>query len=159
MIGFLRHRGGSLKRRGGLLAGGVVVAGGLAYLFSGAIADALTWDLTPSELIARGDEIYGKSVRLGGLVAENSVDWDAEALDLRFRIEDPDGAAIDVHWDRHPASQMFREGIGAVVEGRMTEGGVFEATNVIVRHSNEYRAPHEGQDPREMYRTLMQDEG
>lgn len=147
------------SRRIGLIVGGLVIVAALGYLFTGAIGNALTWDLTPSELLARGSEIHDKSVRVGGLVAANSIDWNAEALDLRFRIEDTDGTSVDVHWDRRPASQMFREGIGAVVEGRLGPDGVFEASNVIVRHSNEYRAPHEGEDPADMYRTLMKEGG
>jgi cytochrome c-type biogenesis protein CcmE len=39
---------------------------------------------------------------------------------------------------------MFREGIGVVVEGTMTEAGYFESSRLMVSHGNEYRAPHEG---------------
>jgi cytochrome c-type biogenesis protein CcmE len=37
--------------------------------------------------------------------------------------------------------QMFREGIGVVVEGTMTPAGHFESRRLMVSHSNEYRAP------------------
>ena len=51
--------------------------------------------------------------------------------------------------------QMFRDGMGVVVEGRVGAGGVFEATNLMVKHSNEYRAPKPGEEAHEKYKTLM----
>jgi cytochrome c-type biogenesis protein CcmE len=44
-----------------------------------------------------------------------------------------------------------------VVEGRYRRDGVFESTNLIIRHSEEYRAPRPGERPQEMYRSLMKD--
>jgi cytochrome c-type biogenesis protein CcmE len=37
--------------------------------------------------------------------------------------------------------QMFREGIGVVVEGTMLRGGYFESDRLMVSHNNEYRSP------------------
>jgi cytochrome c-type biogenesis protein CcmE len=50
---------------------------------------------------------------------------------------------------------MFRDGIGVVVEGRYHRPGVFESTSVMVKHSNEYRAPKPGEKPADMYRSLQ----
>ncbi len=51
------------------------------------------------------------------------------------------------------------EPIGAVVEGSLTREGVFRATNLMVKHSEEYRAPqHEGERT-EYYRDLFQQQG
>ena len=41
--------------------------------------------------------------------------------------------------------QLFRERIGVVVEGTMTRAGYFEGHRLMVSHSNEYRAPSEGE--------------
>ncbi|HEX6939572.1 MAG TPA: cytochrome c maturation protein CcmE [Longimicrobiales bacterium] len=147
-------RGG---RRLGLAVGLVVILGGFAYLLYGGIGDNLVYFLTPTELVEKGEAAYDTPVRLGGQVAPGSVVWDAEALDLRFKITD--GAqTLDVHSTGAPP-QMFRDGIGVVVEGRYTRAGVFESTNLMVKHSNEYRPPPEGHAPEEMYRTLLREEG
>jgi cytochrome c-type biogenesis protein CcmE len=53
--------------------------------------------------------------------------------------------------------QMFRAGIGVIVEGRFHKNGVFQATNLMVRHSNEYRAPPPGHAPAEAYRSLIRE--
>ena len=50
--------------------------------------------------------------------------------------------------------QMFREGIGVVVEGTMSKAGVFESRRLMVKHSNEYRAPEEGTSVEDLYKTV-----
>jgi cytochrome c-type biogenesis protein CcmE len=51
--------------------------------------------------------------------------------------------------------QMFREGIGVVVEGTLNRDGLFEGARLLVSHSNEYRAPHDGEtaDVRQLIRS------
>ena len=145
------------RRRGSrvaLVAGAVVLAGVGYLLFSG-IDDNIVYFLTPTELLAKGTEGQGRPVRLGGLVAPKSVQWDADRRDLRFKVTD--GAKIiDVHSTGAPP-QMFRDGIGVVLEGRYHPSGVFESSSVMVKHSNEYQAPKEGEKPEQLYKTLMKD--
>ena len=40
--------------------------------------------------------------------------------------------------------QMFRENIGCIVEGNLDESGTFHSDRLMVKHSNEYRAPKPG---------------
>ena len=46
-----------------------------------------------------------------------------------------------------------------VVEGRYHPNGVFESTNLMVKHSNEYRKPEHGGRPAEMYKSLQKGAG
>lgn len=146
-----------LGRRFGLIAGAVVILCGFGYLLYGGIGDNLVYFLTPAELLERGERAYDAPVRLGGQVEPGTVQWDADALDLRFQLTDG-GTSIAVH-SRGAPPQMFRDGIGVVVEGKLTRAGVFESTNLMVKHSNEYRAPHEGQEPGELYKSLINEAG
>ena len=50
--------------------------------------------------------------------------------------------------------QMFREGIGVVVEGTFDKTQVFSSNRLMVNHSNEYRAPKPGEDREEWQETL-----
>ncbi len=137
----------------GLIVGVVIVLSGFAYLLSGGISENLVYFLTPSELHAKGTAIYDEPVRLGGQVKPGTVQWNAEQLDLRFVLHDDKGE-VAVRASKAPP-QMFREGTGVVVEGRYTHGGLFESNNVMVKHSNEYRVPEKGHDPREAYKSLI----
>jgi cytochrome c-type biogenesis protein CcmE len=44
-----------------------------------------------------------------------------------------------------------------VVEGTLARSGVFESTNLMVKHSNEYQPPHAGAKPQETYKSLIKD--
>jgi cytochrome c-type biogenesis protein CcmE len=138
------------RRRGlGLFAGAGVVVAAFGYLLYGGIGENLVYFVTPTELLARGSQAYDAPVRLGGEVLPGSVEWDAERLDLRFHLTD--GATEVVVQSKGAPPQMFRDGMGVVVEGRLTQADVFESTNLMVKHSNEYRAPEEGERPHELY--------
>ncbi|MEO7502579.1 MAG: cytochrome c maturation protein CcmE [Gemmatimonadaceae bacterium] len=136
-----------------IIAGAVVLVAVFAWLLFGGLEKNVVFFLTPKELLAKGRDGVGVPVRLGGQVKPGSMTWDAETLDLRFTVTD--GAKeIPVHSTGAPP-QMFRDGMGVVVEGRVGQAGVFQATNLMVKHSNEYRAPKPGEEAHEKYKTLM----
>ena len=137
----------------GLILTLIIVLGGFGYLIYGGLDDNLVYFLTPSELMAKGDSAHGKPVRLGGMVVPGSVKWNAENIDLRFIMSDSKGT-IEVHSQKAPP-QMFREGQGVVVEGRLGKNGIFESTSLMVKHSNEYKAPHNAEKPEDAYKTLI----
>ena len=125
---------------------GVVIAV-VAYLAFSSVGSALVYYLTPTELLARGDAAVGETVRLGGQVEVGSVS--GPATDLSFVLTDGD-ASIPVHSTVAP-TRSFREGSGAVVEGALGADGVFEATQVIVKHDENYEAPAPGTQPSDQY--------
>ena len=144
-----------LGRRGALALGLILVLGGFGYLLYGGIGENLVYFLTPGELLARGTKAYDAPVRLGGQVKPGSVKWDAQTLDLRFVATDGT-RDVAVH-SRGAPPQMFRDGMGVVVEGKYGRNGIFEAHNLMVKHSNEYRPPKDGKHPGEMYKSLIKD--
>ena len=140
-------------RRMGLVISILIVLGGFGYLMYGGLGNNLVYFLTPAELLAKGDSVYDKPVRLGGMVVPGSVKWDADKLDLQFVLKDAK-AETRVHATKAPP-QMFRENQGVIVEGKLNRAGVFEATSLMVKHSNEYKAPATGEKPpEEMYKSL-----
>jgi cytochrome c-type biogenesis protein CcmE len=132
----------------------IVVLSGFGYLMYGNIGENLVYFHTPGELLALGPEAYDRPYRLGGQVVPGTVKWNADALDLRFTLQDEDGV-IEVQSRKAPPA-MFREGQGVIVEGKLNRAGVFESSNLMVKHSNEYRPP-EGhmETPDEKYRDLI----
>lgn len=139
------------------LFGAILVVGGFGYLVWGGLGSNLVYFLTPTELLAKGEGAYETPVRLGGQVVPGSIHWDADALDLRFRVTDGD-TALDVLSKGAPPA-MFKDTMGVVVEGRFQRSGVFHSTNLMVQHSNEYKAPPEGHRPVDTYKTLIREEG
>lgn len=139
-------------RRWAILLGAVLV-GTFGWLLYGGLDKNVVFFLTPKELLAKGADAVEVPVRLGGQIKPGSVQWDPNTLNLRFAITD--GAGEIAVRERGAPPQMFRDGIGVVVEGRYGRDGVFQATNLMVRHSNEYHPPKPGERPQEMYKTLI----
>ena len=137
---------------GALAAVGVLVIA-FGWLIYGGLDSNVVYFLTPKELLAKGAEGYDKPMRLGGQVKPGSVVWDEQKLDLRFAVTDGTGE-IKVQSKRAPP-QKFKDGQGVVVEGRYGHDGVFQSTSVMVKHSNEYKAPAKGERPSDMYKSLM----
>lgn len=135
----------------------VLVLGGFGYLIWGGLGGNLVYFVTPTELMARGDAAYDAPVRLAGNVVPGTVDWNARELDLRFQISDGE-TDIEV-WSKGAPPAMFQDTMGVVVEGRYNRSGIFESTSVMVRHSNEYKAPPEGHRPADTYEALIREDG
>jgi cytochrome c-type biogenesis protein CcmE len=107
----------------------------------GGIGENLVYYWGPSELEAAGDKAVGATIRLGGMVAEDSVVFGDGASGVEFDVTDFQ-ATIHVRSNGVPP-QMFREGIGVVVEGTMTPAGHFDCNRLMVSHGNEYSAPED----------------
>lgn len=137
--------------------GVVAVVGAVAMLLAGGLKDGVVYFLTPGEVVAQGTDAVDRPLRLGGQVKPGSVKWDAEALDLRFVVQDSVGEVPVASTGAPPA--MFRDGIGVVVEGSLRADGTFESTNLMVKHSNEYQAPHGDSVPEAMYESLIRPGG
>lgn len=139
----------------GVLA--LALAGGSLWFIStgmGGLSEDLVYYWSPSELMDAGDKAYSATVRLGGQVEPGSVNWDPESQKLSFRMTD--GTTTVAVSSTGAPPQMFREGIGVVVEGQYEADGVFHTDRVMVKHNNEYRAPEDGQHPpHEVYETLV----
>ena len=82
-------------------------------------------------------------LRLGGVVKPGTVE--GPATDLTFVLTDGTTDVV-IHSTVAP-TRSFREGSGAVVEGEFRDDGVFEATQVIVKHDENYVAPTDGALP------------
>jgi cytochrome c-type biogenesis protein CcmE len=138
-----------------VIAGAAVLLGAFGWLLFGGLDSNVIYFLTPQELLAKGTAAVDVPVRLGGQVKPGSVRWEETSLDLRFTVTDGTGD-VAVHSVGAPP-QMFRDGMGVVVEGRYGADGLFRSSSLMVKHSNEYRAPAPGQRPQEMYKTLFAD--
>jgi cytochrome c-type biogenesis protein CcmE len=139
------------------VVGVALVLSGFAYMMWGGIGGNLVYFVTPTELLARGDAAYDSPVRLAGNVVPGTVNWNARELDLRFELTD--GATAIPVWSKGAPPAMFQDTMGVVVEGRYNRTGVFESSSVMVRHSNEYKAPPEGHRPADRYQELIREEG
>ncbi len=132
-----------MRGRPKFIVGGVVIAGALAYMIYAGVTQSAVYFVTPAELSAA--PVAGKAYRLGGLVAPGSLRWEPRTLDLSFTLSDG-RATVPVRHKGTPPD-LFGENRGAVVEGSWTAEGYFKATLIMAKHSEDYKAPHDVNDP------------
>jgi cytochrome c-type biogenesis protein CcmE len=147
-----------LRKKQLAAVGALLLAGGaLTFISFGGIEKNLVYYWDVAQLVDKGEAAKGAVVRLGGVVKTGTLDWNSTTLDLRFQVgmrPEPGDPSVKVV-SRGAPPQMFREGIGVVLEGRY-DGAVFKADRVMVKHSNEYRAPKDGERPEDLYGTLIE---
>ncbi len=129
--------------RRSLATGAVLIGAVLSFLIYQGISNNLVYYSTPSEML-RHHPVQGESFRLGGQVRPGSVHFNFNSRVLKFVLQDAKSAIHVISHGTPP--QMFRAGAGAVVEGTY-QSGIFSATNLMVKHGNDYRAPKAGQTP------------
>lgn len=115
---------------------GVGILGVAAALILNAMNDALVFFHTPSEVFEHKVAVE-RRLRVGGLVEAGSVVKGAGA-NVSFRVTDLAHDIPVVY--RGILPDLFREGQGVVVEGRL-QGGVFVADQVLAKHDERYMPP------------------
>lgn len=132
------------RGRWGVLLAVAVVAAAIGWLAFSGIGNALVYYKTPTELSALGAQGIGQHIRLGGLVVPDSLACADGGVD--FVLTDGE---TEIPVRSAPGNGLLcpREGVGVVVQGRLSTLGVFEPTEVIVKHDENYVAPSEGSLP------------
>jgi cytochrome c-type biogenesis protein CcmE len=124
------------KKRGAIIGGGLVVLGIASALVLNALNSNIALYVTPSE-VAAGKSPQGQAFRIGGLVKDGSLKRDN--LTVHFIVTD---LARDI-----PVSytgilpDLFKEGKGAVVQGKLDPNGGFVASEVLAKHDENYMPP------------------
>lgn len=135
----------------GLLGAGVLVLAG--FMINQALTTSLVYFILPNEYAQQPSQYQDRRIRLGGLVAPESVRFDDRALQLTFLVTD----GIESYPVQHVGAppELFRENSGVVIEGRFDQG-VFVSDNLLIKHSEVYEAPKDGHIDIEALRESLQ---
>lgn len=118
-----------------LLVAGVVLAT-VGVLATAGLQGNLVYYKTTSELVA-DPALQGDRVRLGGLVVAGSVQRTTGGVSFLLSDGVQDVRVVNAGQPKG----VFTEGQGALVEGVYDSAGVFRSDLLLVKHSNEYKAP------------------
>lgn len=123
------------NRRIALIGGVFAVAALAVALVMAALGDAVAYFYMPSDL-AKLDAQPKGVIRLGGLVEQGSVAISEKDAAAHFTVTDKGGAKIKVSY-RGILPDLFREGQGVVVQGRLINGEL-AASEVLAKHDENY---------------------
>ncbi|HYA27416.1 MAG TPA: cytochrome c maturation protein CcmE [Acidobacteriota bacterium] len=134
-----------MSRNRRFLIGGVIILAALSYMIYGGMQQAIVYFVTPSELKANEHASNEKFLRMGGMVVKGSLQKDLKELTYKFELTD--GKATYPVYFKGVPPDLFTEGKGAVVEGRIGRDGVFLATTIMAKHAEEYSPHLDGKEP------------
>ncbi|MBO1013865.1 cytochrome c maturation protein CcmE [Achromobacter sp. SD115] len=126
------------KRRALAIVGGLGLLAAAAALVLNALQSNLVFFFSPTQVVAREAPASG-SFRVGGLVEQGSLRREADGLTLRFVVTDTAHTVPVSYQGLLP--DLFREGKGVVVAGKLGPDGVFRATEVLAKHDENYMPP------------------
>jgi cytochrome c-type biogenesis protein CcmE len=123
------------QQRLGLLALGMAALAGATAMVLTAFNDNLVFFYSPSDLKAK-PAAADRRVRIGGLVEAQSLSRAPDGRSVSFRLTDGAADVAVVYQGLLP--DLFREGQGAVAEGKLRPDGVFAASSVLAKHDENY---------------------
>jgi cytochrome c-type biogenesis protein CcmE len=125
-------------KRIALIIGGLAVLGLVVALVLNAFQSNLVFFFSPTQ-VAAGEAPRGKSFRIGGLVKQGTIKREADGVTLRFVMTDTEQDMTVAYKGILP--DLFKEGKGAVAQGKLGEDGVFVASEVLAKHDENYMPP------------------
>lgn len=127
----------------------VVLSSAAIGLTAFALRDNINLFYPPAEVVA-GKAPVGRSIRVGGMVVEGSVERSNTELLTTFLVTDYE-SSVAVEY-RGILPDLFAEGEGVVAEGMLNEQGMLVASEVLAKHDENYMPPEvaaalEGKSP------------
>ena len=124
-----------------VLVGAAIFAVLIAVLLAmWGLRERASYFYTPAD-IAAGKAAQGRAMRLGGMVQRGSIERQADGVTIRFLLTDGKAETPVIY--RGIVPDLFREGSGAVAEGRL-HNGAFIADTILAKHDERYMPPELG---------------
>ena len=129
-------------KRIALIVSGLLILGLIVALVLNAFQSNLVFFFSPTQ-VAAGEAPKGKSFRVGGMVKEGTIKREPDGVTLRFVMTDTEKDMLVAYQGILP--DLFKEGKGAVAQGKLGEDGVFVASEVLAKHDENYMPPEAAQ--------------
>jgi cytochrome c-type biogenesis protein CcmE len=120
------------------VAGAVVILGVLVWLGYAGVQETKTYYLTLPELAAQGEIAYERRLRVAGDVEPGTIE--RREGQVRFVLHQGEHRLQVLYTGRDPLPDTLVDNAQAVVTGRYTRSGVFEAQQVQAKCASKYEA-------------------
>jgi len=141
--------------------GGLLIVAAIVYLIASSTQANAQYFLTVDELMAKGDSVADRELRISGAVIGDSIQYDPQTLTLTFtvahvpgdnkEIEAQGGLAEVLHAAVEDQSRaklqvqyigvkpdLLRHEAQAIMTGHMGENGVFQAEELLLKCPTKY---------------------
>ncbi len=121
-----------------LIGIGLALVGLAAMLILNAFQSNMVFFYTPSQVV-KGEVPKGTGFRIGGLVVPASLKRGDDGLSVSFVITDT-AKTVPVFY-KGVLPDLFKEGKGVVAQGKLGADGIFNASEVLAKHDENYMPP------------------
>lgn len=118
-----------------LMVVGICIATGIVLY---ALKQNINLFFTPTQIQA-GEAPVGATIRVGGMVVENSIKKSTTDLNVAFDVSDRN-ESLTIHYNGI-LPDLFREGQGIVALGKLDKNKHFTAEQVLAKHDENYMPP------------------
>ncbi|HEY57514.1 MAG TPA: cytochrome c maturation protein CcmE [Anaerolineae bacterium] len=150
-----------MKNRSKFVAGILLIIAAVVYLIATSTKASAQYFLTVDELLQRREEMTDKNVRISGAVIGDTIQYDAQKLELRFTIAhvpgdfdavekegglaaalheavtDPNRPRLEVVY-YGPKPDLLRDEAQAILTGHLEADGVFYADELLLKCPSHY---------------------
>lgn len=143
------------------IVGGLLIVAAVVYLIVSSTQASAQYFLTVDELVAKGESVKGRDLRISGAVIGDSIQYDPQTLTLSFTIaaipgdnkeieaqgglaevlkqavNDPNRARLVVSYNG-PKPDLLRNEAQAIITGKLGDDGVFHANELLLKCPTKY---------------------
>ncbi len=148
-------------QRSKFIIGGVLILAAVAFLIFTSTSASAQYFMTIDELAVEGQAAVGRSIKLSGAVAGDTIQYDPQSLTLTFEVAHVPGdnadieaqgglakvlhdAVVDPNRNRIPVvfvgpkPDLLRDEAQAIMTGKLGEDGVFYAEELLLKCPTKY---------------------
>lgn len=143
------------------IVGGLLIVAAVIYLIVSSTQASAQYFLTIDEVIAKGDEVLDRDLRISGAVIGDTIEYDRDTLTLSFTVahvpgdntelEDEGGLAEALHAAvtdpararlpvvyEGPMPDLLQNEAQAIMTGRIGTDGIFYADELLLKCPTKY---------------------
>ena len=129
--------GKKVKSRLLILVSSLISLSILVFIVLRSLEENVVYFLSPTDIYNKPNITFDKKIRVGGLVKLNSIRKNAKSVN--FIITDLKNEIIVSYEGIIP--NLFSEGKGVVVEGKLKDKKYFIANKILAKHDENYMPP------------------
>jgi cytochrome c-type biogenesis protein CcmE len=132
-----------------IIAGIIIIVGLVGYLAFIGFEEGRSYYMTCDEVAENESELTNTNLKLAGVVVDGSIARDGDILTFKLEY---DGATYPVRYTgMDPVPDTFKDGVEAVVDGRLLADGSFEGKKIQAKCASKYES--DGPEVQEGYGT------
>jgi len=135
-----------MKKNHKFLVAGLVIIAAIGYLVFVGVKESSVYFMTVAELKVRAVDLSKDGVRISGSVIEDSIEYVADEMLLKFRAKDEEGPDNNFIYVTYKGIKpdSFKADAQVILEGKYSiDDNLFKATTLLVKCPSRY----EGETP------------